>query len=126
MPKNLKPSQLPEGTVIDDPRHGEFIKRADNIWEEMESGFLGDKDRVTDSGYDKNGTESYPEFLRRTGLGETKKSDDYFVGCKVVAVPPGFVFVGDAESIHGPWVELLGGYADGSRKHDCKGYNCEF
>ena len=124
--KNLKPSQLPEGTVIDDQKYGEYIKRADGIWEEMDCGFLGDRERVTDDGFDRN-RESYKGFLSRTGLADTDKSDEYFKDYKVIAVPPGFVFVGDAEPIHGPWSVWFGSvYSDGSPIHDCKGYNCEF
>lgn len=121
--KNLKPSQLPDNTVIDDERHGEYIKRADGIWEELDSDYMGDRERVTDVGYDEN--TDYIDWIRRYPMCDRRKSDDYFTYYKVLAIPPDFVFVGDAESIHGPWVELLGGYSDGSRKHDCKGFNCE-
>jgi hypothetical protein len=124
--KNLKPSKLPEGTVIDDAKWGEHIKRADGIWEELDSDYMGDRYRVTDSGYDKDGDESYVEFLRRTSRADSTKSDDYFTDYKIIAVPPEFVFVGDAESIHGPMSKWFGVYSDGTRKHDCKGYNCEF
>lgn len=123
--KNLKPSQLPENTVIDDERYGEYIKRSGGLWEEMDRNNLGDRERVTDTGYDKNGSLTYAEWLRAYGLPSTEKSDDYFKNYRIVAVPPEFVFVGDAESLHGPWVERLRSYYDGSRSHDCKGYNCE-
>jgi hypothetical protein len=122
--RNLKPSQLPAGTVIDDKRYGEYIKRPNGIWEELDCDYMGDRERVTDAGYDHNGKESYPEFLRRTERADMKKSDDYFTTYEIIAVPPGFVFVGDAESLHGYWFDVLGGYSDGTRQHDCKGYNC--
>lgn len=120
--RNLKPSQLPMNTVIDDERYGEYIKRADGIWEETSCDYMGDRERVTDVGYDKN--MDHKEWYTRYGLCDRRKSDDYFAEYEVVAVPPGFVFVGDAESIHGPLLDVLGGYADGTRVHDCKGYNC--
>lgn len=122
--KNLKPSQLPEGTVIDDQYYGEYIKRADGIWEELDSNYMGDRERVTDVGYDEN--TDYLEWTRRYSMCDRRKSDDYFTYFKIVAVPPGFDFSGKALDVHGPWVDAIGGYVDGTRPHECKGYNCEF
>jgi len=85
--KNLKPSQLSEGTVIDDPRYGEYIKRADGIWEEMDRDQIGDRDRVTDEGYDNAGEETFAQFLSRTGLAHSDKSDNYFKDYKVISLP---------------------------------------
>jgi hypothetical protein len=119
--KNPKPSQLPENTVIDDERYGEYIKRTEGVWEEFESDMLGDKIRISDDGY-----ESYDDRALRLNLTWKHKSDDYFKDYRVIAVPPEFVFVGDAESLHGPYIDALGGFSDGARPHECKGYNCEF
>ena len=122
--KNLKPSQLPENTVIDDERYGEYIKRVDGVWEETSCDYMGDRERVTDVGYNETEMTSR-EWYDRYPIHHREKSDDYFKNYEVVAVPPGFVFVGDAESLHGPWFNEIGGYSDGSRPHVCKGYNCD-
>ena len=119
--KNLKPSQLPEGTVIDDEKQGEYIKRADNVWEELDMDYMGDRQRVSDEGY----TNYWDAGASTRNLTWRAKSDEYFTEYKIIAVPPGFVFVGDAESIHGKWYQIVGSYEDGSRPHECRGYNCE-
>lgn len=118
--KNLKPSKLPEGTVIDDVKQGEYIKRADGIWEELDSDYMGDRERVSDSGY-----SDYME-ARKFNLTWNTKSDDYFTDFKLIASDPSFDFSGKALEIHGPWLDVIGGYVDGTRPHECKGYNCEF
>lgn len=120
--KNLKPSQLPEGTVIDDETRGEFIKRADGIWEEMDRDYMGDRDRVTDIGYEDSGMD-YRDWYTKYPMCDQRKSDDYFTDFEVIATPPDFVFVG--VMLHGPLLDGIGGYADGTRPHACDGYNCE-
>jgi hypothetical protein len=84
---NLKLSQLPEGTVIDDERHGEYIKRADGIWEETSMDYMGDRERVTDTGYIDGGVESYPAFLKRTNLAWREPAETYFKNYKIISLP---------------------------------------
>lgn len=125
--KNLKPSVLPEGAVIDDERHGEFIKRSDGVWEELDSNYMGDRERVTDVGYEAftASGKTRDEWYARYDLPHRESADDYFTNYKVIAIPPWFVYVGDAESIHGDWLNSLNSYVDGALQHNCKGYNCE-
>jgi hypothetical protein len=119
--KNLKPSELPEGTVIDDERQGEYIKRAEGVWEEMDRDYMGDRQRVTDAGY--SDSEDYGAFLRRTERADMQKSDDYFTDYKVIASDPEFDFGG--VMLHGQWDSESGTHVDGTANHYCKGYNCE-
>jgi hypothetical protein len=120
MLRNLKPSLLPEGTVIDDPRHGEYIKRAEGVWEEVGCDIMGDKYRVSDKGYNDWGDA---EKIKLDGSTIDDKSDDYFKDYRVVAVDPSFCFyIGD---LHGEWDHELQSYPDGAGYHGCKGYNCE-
>lgn len=117
--KNLKPSKLPEGTVIDDERRGEYIKRADGVWEEMDRDYLGDRERVSDVGYDTWLNENMTEL----GLTNRIKSDDYFTEYKVIASDPSFIF--HMVKLHGPWSVERQLYSDSTPAHHCKGYNCE-
>jgi hypothetical protein len=122
--KNLKPSQLPENTVIgkDGPNYEElYIKRDNGVWEDLFAGCgcCVDREKISDDGCEKDEL-----YYSQGGMTTTKTSDEYFEDFKVISLPPGFVFVGDAESIHGPLLDVLGGYSDGTRPHECKGYNC--
>lgn len=92
--KNLKPSQLPEDTVIGTraPHYEDlYIKRADGIWEDLFSGCgcCEESVRVSDAGCVKD-----EQYYSRGGMTTTKTSDEYFTDYKVIAVPPDFVFVG--------------------------------
>jgi hypothetical protein len=121
--KNLKPSQLPERTVIgkDGPHYEElYIKRADGIWEDLFSGcgHCEDHERISDAGCIKD-----EQYYSRGGMTTTKTSDEYFVDYKVIAVDPSFCFyIGD---LHGEWDHEKQAYPDGAGYHGCKGYNCE-
>ena len=119
--KNLKPSQLPEGSVIDDERYGEYIKRDDGIWEETSCDYMGDRERVTDIGYADFTPKT--EWYSRYGLCGRKKSDDYFKDYKIIATPPDFYL--NARTLHGDLIGDTGIYLDGTPIHGCKGYNCE-
>jgi hypothetical protein len=125
--KNLKPSQLPVGTVIDDESEGVFIKqpyidglkREVSVWSAVDYDYMG-PDRISDEGCVTTHDKGYFH------LTSSKKSDDYFTDYKIVAVPPGFVFPDGAEGLHGPVVSGGVEYLDGtSIFHACEGYNCE-
>lgn len=116
--KNLKPSELPEGTVIDDEKHGEFIKRSEGVWEEFETDMLGDRDKISDYGY-----EQYDARARRQHLTWREKSDDYFTNYRIIASDPSFQF--DRANLHGPYDIIREAFMDGTEMHNCKGYNCE-
>lgn len=116
--KNLKPSQLPEGTVIDDAKQGEYIKRVGGIWEELDRDYMGTRERVSDQGY-----ERYSDMPRNLDLTWTDKSDDYFTEYNVIASEPSFRF--SDIGLHGKFVMEAGTFLDGTPMHNCKGYNCE-
>ena len=124
--KNLKPSQLPVGTVIGTEAHYEelYIKREGNYWEDLFSGcgHCEDSVRVGDEGCDHNVVHS--AYGCRNTVSYT--SDIYFTDYKIIALPPGFIL--DSETLHG--FLISGGgvleYQDGTRPdHDCGGFNCE-
>jgi hypothetical protein len=123
--KNLKPSQLPENTVIgkDGPHYeGLYIKRAGGVWEDLFSGCgcCTDSEKISDAGCVKDET-----YYGRGGMTTTKTSDEYFEDYKVIAVPPGFSF-GDLElDIHGDFSYRTMTYADGTAAHNCERVNCE-
>lgn len=116
--KNLKPSQLPEGSVIDDLKQGEYIKRSGGVWEETSCDYMGDRERVSDRGY-----ERFSDMPYALGLSWCEKSDVYFKSYILIASTPGFTF--DDELLHGVWVDAYGSYIDGTPMHDCEGYNCD-
>lgn len=119
--KNLKPSQLPELTVIE-THIGEYIKRADGIWEDLFSGCgcCEPHERISDAGCESI-WDGVPGLHHR--LTTTTKSDDYFPEYKVIATDPEYTF--SDEAIHGKWVMEKQVYSDGMGEHFCKGYNCE-
>jgi hypothetical protein len=121
--KNLKPSQLPEGTVIDDDRHGEYIKRADGLWEETSCDYMGDRERVVDISFKDSGM-THKEWYTRYPTSGRSPSDEHFKSFKIIAVPPGFVL--SDEMLHGPWDVDQQIYADNHVAHYCKGYNCDY
>lgn len=114
--KNLKPSQLPVHTAIDDSKYGEYLKVQDGIWEEVYSGCCSWSGRLSDDGRPSPYGDKY-------GLSTGAKADDMFTDFKIIAVPPGFVF--HAETLHGPIIDGFGQFADGTVSHECGGYNCE-
>ncbi|QED11725.1 hypothetical protein PP914_gp237 [Arthrobacter phage Qui] len=125
MLRNLKPSLLPEGTVIGAtaPHYEDlYIKGANGIWEDLGGGCgcCYDSERISDAGCVED-----EEYYSIGGMTTTQTSDEYFKDFKVVAVPPEFVFVGDAEALHGEWESQAGMFEDGAKVHRCKGYNCE-
>lgn len=121
--KNLKPSQLPEDTVIGKKAWGHYdqlyIKKADGIWEDLFSGCgcCEPHEKISDKGCLKD--ENYALDSPTT----TMTSDEYFTDFKIIAVPPGVVF--DVEALHGPFIDVTQTYLDATNPHDCKGYNCE-
>lgn len=126
--KNLKPSQLPVDTVIAKKAWGKYkglyIKSEGGYWEDLFSGCgcCTDSERISDEGCELDEDDLYDS---QYSLTTKKTSDEYFEDYKVISVPPGFVFVGDTESLHGNYSYKTMTYADGTSIHDCPGYNCE-
>jgi hypothetical protein len=126
--KNLKPSQLPEGTVIATPYFKDvslYIKKADGIWEDLFSGCgcCRESERISDVGCEEDEDDLNLNCLPHY-LTTSKTSDDYFDhGYKLISSHPDFDF--NSVMLHGPWVDEYGTFLDGTKMHDCKGYNCE-
>ena len=119
--KNLKPSQLPEGTVIgkDGPHYYDmYIKNEEGVWDDMFSGCgcCTASEHISDKG-------CTAEEYWKLNLTTTKTSDEFFDDYKVIAVPPGFL--GDDIMLHGEWDKEFERFADGVGAHVCNGFNCE-
>jgi len=122
--KNLKPSQLPEKTVIGNtgPHYEElYIKKTDGIWEDLFSGcgHCEDAVRVSDEGCDHNVIHS--SYGCRNTVSYT--SDIYFTDYKIIAVPYGYSL--EEADIHGDFSARSMTYADGTKLHNCERINCE-
>lgn len=122
--KNLKPFHLPEKTVIGvgSPHYEDlYIKGPDGIWEDLFSGcgHCADSEKISDVGCVKD--EAY---YSRGGMTTTKTSDEYFDEYKVIASDPSFDF--SLADLHGGFFMERETFDDGTPRHTCKGYNCEF
>lgn len=115
--KNLKPSQLPEGTVIDDLNVSMFVKLANGIWDDR-FGTCGCccSGLVFDAGIDK-------KYHDMNKVATSKTSDEYFTDYTIMSVPPGFLV--DDIVLHGEWDKDSSTFADGTGAHVCTGFNCK-
>lgn len=115
--KNLKPSQLPEGTVIDDLNKGLFGKLAGGMWSDrFETCGCCCSGLVFDAGTDKKRHDM-------NDVATPLPSDEYFTDYTVMSVPPGFSFA-DFD-IHGDFSSKTMTYADGTKLHNCQRFNCD-
>jgi hypothetical protein len=78
--KNLKPSQLPEGTVIEVPKYGTYLKVSDGVWEEVYSGCCSSTGRISDDG-------RHSEYGDKYGWSTDENADDIFQDFKIVSLP---------------------------------------
>jgi hypothetical protein len=75
----VKPSELPENTVIEDYEYGKFVKETDHLWLQLHA---EKPDVVSDLGY-SNSKKPAPNFV-------SEKSDEYFKDFDIVSVPMGW------------------------------------
>lgn len=127
--KNLKPSVLPVDTIIGVPKYDLnyeelYIHREyDGVtyWEDLFSGCGHCEDHEVISDIGRKNLEEH----RRGNITTDKTSDEYFPDFKVIATPPGYVFVEEAASVHGNFSAKTMTYLDGTQAHNCKGFNCD-
>lgn len=78
----MKPSEFPEHTVIDDPKHGKFIKENNGIWVQINPACRELQDIIWDTGR-VNHKNRPANFI-------PEKSDDYFKDFEIISVPQGW------------------------------------
>jgi hypothetical protein len=76
--KNLKPSQLPEDTVINDKAHGVWMKEESGVWGEMTPHCSDCAQAVRDDGTLKVWIDNKEVLIA---------SDEFFTEFKVVSLP---------------------------------------
>jgi hypothetical protein len=82
MTQLVKPSELPENTVIDESEHGKFIKETKDLWIQVHPQNGEHPDFLTDHGFENK--DYGPSNLI------VDKSDDYFKDFEIVSVPQGW------------------------------------
>ena len=77
----IKPSVLPENSVIEDIYYGKYIKEADGVWVEVHAAFGENPIEVRDAGCPD---VSAPDYF------VVNPADEYFTEFEIIAVPVGW------------------------------------
>lgn len=94
---NIKPSELPLNTIIDDLEYGKFIKETSGVWVQIHPLHRKLQDMVKDSGF-SNSKNRPTHFI-------PDKSDEYFKEFEIVSSPVGWIHPGvDREVVY--WYDL--------------------
>jgi len=78
--KHYKPSQLPAGTVIDDPKHGTWMKDSENAWHCL----MRKPEWVFDYGLSAENAAAFSSALVNI---RSEPADDFFQDFKVLSLP---------------------------------------
>lgn len=93
----MKPSELPENTVISDPENGRFIKETSTVWMEISPAYRELPYYVWDHGH--------PNKTNRPSNFVPEKSDEYFKDFEIVSLPSGWIHP-DLDTTVSYWYDL--------------------